>query len=121
MRNQLNRVLLLSMDTSTAWVPKMRKRRLLRPRAVREHIFSTLTRVFKMHDGVTIDTPVFELKEILTGNYGEDSKLTYDLPDQGGALPGRIAGSLPVNRTAVAVDNRPFDFAQRHHFNQSIG
>ena len=30
--------------------------------------------------------PVFELKEILTGKYGEDSKLIYDLQDQGGEL-----------------------------------
>jgi hypothetical protein len=28
------------------------------------------------------DTPVFELKETLTGKYGEDSKLIYDLADQ---------------------------------------
>ena len=39
-----------------------------------------------MHGGVTIDTPVFELKEILSGKYGEDSKLIYDLQDQGGEL-----------------------------------
>lgn len=30
------------------------------------------------------DTPVFELKETLTGKYGEDSKLIYDLADQVG-------------------------------------
>jgi histidyl-tRNA synthetase len=42
--------------------------------------------VFKRHGGVTIDTPVFELKEILAGKYGEDSKLIYDLADQGGEL-----------------------------------
>jgi histidyl-tRNA synthetase len=30
--------------------------------------------------------PVFELKEILSGKYGEDSKLIYDLQDQGGEL-----------------------------------
>jgi histidyl-tRNA synthetase len=29
---------------------------------------------------------VFELKEILSGKYGEDSKLIYDLQDQGGEL-----------------------------------
>ena len=29
------------------------------------------------------DTPVFELKETLTGKYGEDSKLIHDLADQG--------------------------------------
>ena len=31
-------------------------------------------------------SPVFELKEILSGKYGEDSKLIYDLADQGGEL-----------------------------------
>lgn len=31
-------------------------------------------------------SPVFELREILTGKYGEDSKLIYDLADQGGEL-----------------------------------
>lgn len=31
-------------------------------------------------------SPVFELKEILSGKYGEDSKLIYDLSDQGGEL-----------------------------------
>ncbi len=30
--------------------------------------------------------PVFELKDILTGKYGEDSKLIYDLKDQGGEI-----------------------------------
>lgn len=29
---------------------------------------------------------VFELREVLTGKYGEDSKLIYDLADQGGEL-----------------------------------
>ena len=31
-------------------------------------------------------SPVFELKEILAGKYGEDGKLIYDLVDQGGEL-----------------------------------
>ncbi|CAK1363261.1 unnamed protein product [Cercospora beticola] len=53
---------------------------------IREKIFSTITEVFKRHGAVTIDTPVFELKEILSGKYGEDSKLIYDLADQGGEL-----------------------------------
>ena len=38
--------------------------------------------VFKRHGAVEIDTPVFELKDTLTGKYGEDSKLIYDLEDQ---------------------------------------
>jgi histidyl-tRNA synthetase len=50
--------------------------------ALRKRIFSTITEVFEKHGGVTIDTPVFELKEILSGKYGEDSKLIYDLQDQ---------------------------------------
>ncbi|KAJ1744068.1 Cytoplasmic and mitochondrial histidine tRNA synthetase, partial [Coemansia sp. RSA 990] len=54
--------------------------------SIRSQIFQTITDVFKRHGGVTIDTPVFELKEILTGKYGEDSKLIYDLQDQGGEL-----------------------------------
>ncbi|MCJ1478496.1 Cytoplasmic and mitochondrial histidine tRNA synthetase [Lambiella insularis] len=53
---------------------------------IRDRIFSTITQVFKRHGAVTIDTPVFELKEILSGKYGEDSKLIYDLSDQGGEL-----------------------------------
>lgn len=53
---------------------------------LRTAIFDTLTKVFKRHGGVTIDTPVFELREILSGKYGEDSKLIYNLEDQGGEL-----------------------------------
>lgn len=46
---------------------------------IRENLFTLLTNIFKKHGGVTIDTPVFELREILTGKYGEDSKLIYNL------------------------------------------
>ncbi|WWD05708.1 hypothetical protein V865_003789 [Kwoniella europaea PYCC6329] len=53
---------------------------------LRKKIFSTLEGIFLKHDASTIDTPVFELKEILAGKYGEDSKLIYDLSDQGGEL-----------------------------------
>ncbi|KAI0137026.1 hypothetical protein BJ170DRAFT_604209 [Xylariales sp. AK1849] len=53
---------------------------------IRDKIFSAITEVFKRHGGVTIDTPVFELREFLAGKYGEDSKLIYDLADQGGEI-----------------------------------
>src|ERR1700739_3776205 len=53
---------------------------------IRDKIFATITDVFKRHGAVTIDTPVFELKEILAGKYGEDSKLIYDLANQGGEI-----------------------------------
>ena len=52
--------------------------------AVREQAFKTIVTCFKRHGAVTISTPVFELKDTLTGKYGEDSKLIYDLADQGG-------------------------------------
>lgn len=52
--------------------------------AIRDEAFTIIRRVFKRHGAVEIDTPVFELKETLTGKYGEDSKLIYDLADQGG-------------------------------------
>ncbi|XP_060064786.1 histidine--tRNA ligase, cytoplasmic-like isoform X1 [Ylistrum balloti] len=54
--------------------------------AIRESVFNTIITCFKRHGAETIDTPVFELKETLTGKYGEDSKLIYDLKDQGGEL-----------------------------------
>ncbi|EFE33048.1 uncharacterized protein ARB_00135 [Trichophyton benhamiae CBS 112371] len=53
---------------------------------LRDNIFSTITNVFKRHGGMALDTPVFELREILAGKYGEDSKLIYDLQDQGGEI-----------------------------------
>jgi len=54
--------------------------------AVREKVFGKITEIFKLHGAETIETPVFELKEVLTGKYGEDSKLIYDLADQGGEI-----------------------------------
>ena len=54
--------------------------------AVREKVFTRIVDTFKRHGAETIDTPVFELKEVLTGKYGEDSKLIYDLADQGGEI-----------------------------------
>ncbi len=53
---------------------------------IREQVFATIRRVFKRHGGVEIDTPVFEIREVLLGKYGEDTKLIYDLADQGGDL-----------------------------------
>ncbi|KAK1149421.1 Cytoplasmic and mitochondrial histidine tRNA synthetase [Aspergillus melleus] len=53
---------------------------------LRDSIFSNVADVFKRHGGTALDTPVFELKEILAGKYGEDSKLIYDLADQGGEI-----------------------------------
>lgn len=51
--------------------------------AVREKVFASINECFKRHGAQAIDTPVCELKETLTGKYGEDSKLIFDLADQG--------------------------------------
>ncbi|KAF2474406.1 putative histidyl-tRNA synthetase [Lindgomyces ingoldianus] len=53
---------------------------------LREHIFQTISGVFRCHGGIPLDTPVFELRDVLTGKYGEDSRLIYNLEDQGGEL-----------------------------------
>lgn len=54
--------------------------------ALRQSVLEKIIAVFQKHGAETIDTPVFELKEVLTGKYGEDSKLIYDLKDQGGEI-----------------------------------
>lgn len=54
--------------------------------AVREKVFHVINECFRRHGAQPIDTPVCELKETLTGKYGEDSKLIYDLKDQGGEI-----------------------------------
>jgi histidyl-tRNA synthetase len=73
--------------------------------AIREVAFNKITAVFKRHGAVSIDTPVFELRETLTGKYGEDSKLIYDLADQGGELLSlRYDLTVPFARY-VALNN----------------
>lgn len=53
---------------------------------LRNEVLEKIIGVFRKHGAESIDTPVFELKEVLTGKYGEDSKLIYDLKDQGGEI-----------------------------------
>ena len=57
-----------------------------RKMVLRQKVFDEITRVFRNHGGETIDTPVFELRQLLMGNYGEDQKLIYNLEDQGGEI-----------------------------------
>ncbi|EAR84252.1 histidine-tRNA ligase (macronuclear) [Tetrahymena thermophila SB210] len=54
--------------------------------AIKRKVFKIIQGILLQHGAVEIDTPVFELKETLTGKYGNDSKLIYDLDDQGGEL-----------------------------------
>ncbi|KAI9172309.1 Histidine--tRNA ligase [Paramyrothecium foliicola] len=53
---------------------------------LRDDIFQKIGDVFKRHGGTALDTPVFELNEILSNKYGEDQRLIYELQDQGGEL-----------------------------------
>ncbi|KAF5479376.1 hypothetical protein F2P56_000207 [Juglans regia] len=53
---------------------------------IRKKAFSIIEEVFERHGATALDTPAFELRETLMGKYGEDSKLIYDLADQGGEL-----------------------------------
>lgn len=82
---------------------------------LRQSIFKTITNVFESHGGVTIDTPVFELKEILSGKYGEDSKLIYDLQDQGGELCSlRYDLTVPFARF-LAMNGSQYPTIKRYH------
>lgn len=53
---------------------------------LRQQFFQKIELIFQTHGAQAIDTPVFELREVLTGKYGQDSKLIYDLEDQGGEI-----------------------------------
>lgn len=53
---------------------------------LRQRVFTQIENIFRKYGGQAIDTPVFERKELLLGKYGDDSKLIYDLEDQGGEI-----------------------------------
>lgn len=96
-------------------VPKGTKDHHPRDMLLRDRIFSTITRIFKLHGAVTIDTPVFELKHILSGKYGEDSKLIYDLEDQGGELCSlRYDLTVPFARF-LAMNSKEYPNLKRYH------
>lgn len=82
--------------------------------AIRERVMETITKVFKKHGAVTIDTPVFELKEVLTSKYGEDSKLIYDLEDQGGELCA-LRYDLTVPFARFLAMNKQHRTMKRYH------
>jgi histidyl-tRNA synthetase len=51
-----------------------------------DEIIATTKRIFTLYGAVPISTPTFELRELLMNKYGEETKLIYDLQDQGGEL-----------------------------------
>ncbi|XP_021266515.1 histidine--tRNA ligase, cytoplasmic-like [Numida meleagris] len=54
--------------------------------ALRERLFGTVVACFKRHGAAAIDTPALELRETLMEKYGDNSRLIYELQDQGGEL-----------------------------------
>ncbi|WYZ34942.1 hypothetical protein EsH8_I_001218 [Colletotrichum jinshuiense] len=84
---------------------------------IREKIFSQLKGVFQKHGGMELDTPVFELKEILSGKYGEDSKLIYDLADQGGELTS-LRYDLTVPFARWLAMNKDIQSVKRYHISK---
>ena len=77
--------------------------------ALREHVEDIVKECFKRYGGSCLDTPVFERKDILTGKYGEDAKLIFDLKDQGGEeLSLRYDHTVPLARfLAMGISNFP--------------
>ncbi|KJP87756.1 hypothetical protein AK88_02651 [Plasmodium fragile] len=66
---------------------------------LRNIFFDFVKKKFLLHGAVEIDTPIFELKETLTDKYGEDSKLIFDLKEQGGEnLSLRYDLTVPLYR-----------------------
>ncbi|KAM7320153.1 histidine--tRNA ligase, mitochondrial isoform X1 [Alexandromys fortis] len=53
---------------------------------VREKILDEIISCFKRHGAKGLDTPAFELTEMLTEKYEDNFGLRYDLKDQGGEL-----------------------------------
>jgi len=65
----------------------------------REHVERIVKECFAMYGGSCLDTPVMERKDVLTDKYGEDSKLIFDLKDQGGEeLALRYDHTVPLAR-----------------------
>lgn len=86
--------------------------------ALRESVMKIIVAVFKRHGAVTIETPVFELKEVLTSKYGEDSKLIYDLQDQGGELCS-LRYDLTVPFARFLAMNKQLSQMKRYHIAKS--
>lgn len=81
---------------------------------IREQVFRIITDCFKLHGAETIDTPVIELTTLLTEKYGEDSKLIYELKDQGGSEPLALRYDLTVPFARYIAQNK-ISTMKRYH------
>lgn len=80
---------------------------------VRNKCIDDIRKVFLLHGGQELDTPVLERREVLMGHYGEENKkLVFDVQDQGASEDGsskkltmRFDLTVPFARH-MAVTNR---------------
>lgn len=69
---------------------------------LRQHIISTLTRVFERQGFEPLATPVLEYAETLEGKLGDDEKLIYRFEDHGGRkLALRYDQTVPLARVVA--------------------
>ena len=79
---------------------------------MREKVLGIITETFKRHGAVTIDTPVFELRKVLLGKYGDEgNKLVYNLDDQDGELCS-LRYDLTVNVNILFKNHFQVPFAR---------
>lgn len=50
--------------------------------AIQQNALDKIVNIFEKHGAETIDTPVFEYKDVLTEKFGENSKLIYNLENE---------------------------------------
>lgn len=51
-----------------------------------KRIVERVVSVFEKHGAQPVETPSFELRDVLANKYGEEARLVYDLADQGGDI-----------------------------------
>ena len=51
---------------------------------IRDRMMEIIKKNFRKFGGQSMETPVFEIREVLMEKYGEDEKLIYELADQSG-------------------------------------
>ncbi|MES1918026.1 hypothetical protein MHBO_000056 [Bonamia ostreae] len=101
-KNFVSRLLRNATKTQKLQTPRGTRDTDPRMAAVRDEAFAKIKAVFDRYGAVQIDTPVFEKKEVLLNKYGEDSKLIYDLKEQGGEpLSLRYDLTVPFARYAA--------------------
>lgn len=70
---------------------------------LRDHIFSAIADVFRKHGAVCLDTPVFELTEILAGKYGLVTNAQAPPYDSGAYISlGKTQSLYTIFKTRVA-------------------